>query len=355
MTLSSLKRYVTAMGADLEISIRMENGEHVRLAGPVGLKRERAACVHVEQRLSGRDVLPSDTSVEGWTAECGSWLDEMKATAKNRWPRTPDLVLTCGRNEDDWEAASLASSNWSRSEIRISIAGVWGLGKTVLDLGRKCFQGVSLPSVARAVSRTLIGHEIGHFVMEDLSDEFLRRFSHRELQADAVSGWLAGRAADDASLGSMIVSHLGCGSETCSHPTPDARSNAYLLGHLEGSRGRQKSPGMNLVVIRVSDLERSREFYSTLGLDLTPEKHGSGPLHYSCEMNDLVVELYPTKTRPTGGGRIGLRIARPNLAVDRLLSSGHLSERSVSLRREPRAEVLLVRDPDGNDIELSAM
>jgi catechol 2,3-dioxygenase-like lactoylglutathione lyase family enzyme len=112
---------------------------------------------------------------------------------------------------------------------------------------------------------------------------------------------------------------------------------------------------MNLVVIRVADLERSREFYSTLGLDLTLEKHGTGPLHYSCEMNDVVVELYPTKKSPTGGGRIGLRVPTPRRAVERLLASGHISDRSVTLRREPEAEVLLVRDPDGNDVELSAV
>jgi catechol 2,3-dioxygenase-like lactoylglutathione lyase family enzyme len=92
---------------------------------------------------------------------------------------------------------------------------------------------------------------------------------------------------------------------------------------------------MNLVVIRVSDLERSRGFYSTLGLALNPEKHGAGPLHYSCVMNDVVVELYPTKKRVTGGGRIGLRVAAPEDAVDRLQSAGHLFAAPVRIRRDP--------------------
>ena len=111
---------------------------------------------------------------------------------------------------------------------------------------------------------------------------------------------------------------------------------------------------MNLLVIRTTDLERSRSFYSTLGFAFNSERHGAGPLHYSCVLDDLVVEIYLTKHKPTGGCRLGLRIPAPKVAVERLLSSGHISERPVSVARELGGEVLMVRDPDGNELELSA-
>lgn len=47
------------------------------------------------------------------------------------------------------------------------------------------------------------------------------------------------------------------------------------------------------VVIRCSDLEKSAAFYSSLGLTLTPEKHGNGPSHFSIETSGVVIELYP--------------------------------------------------------------
>jgi DNA-binding XRE family transcriptional regulator len=42
MTLSSLKRYVAAVGAELEISVRTAAGEHLRLAGAGGSKKDSA-------------------------------------------------------------------------------------------------------------------------------------------------------------------------------------------------------------------------------------------------------------------------------------------------------------------------
>jgi catechol 2,3-dioxygenase-like lactoylglutathione lyase family enzyme len=111
---------------------------------------------------------------------------------------------------------------------------------------------------------------------------------------------------------------------------------------------------MSLVVIRTADLERSRAFYATLGLALNVEKHGDGPLHYSCVLDDVVIELYPTKRMPTGGGRLELRVPTPEAAVERLLSSGQISTMPRTVTREFGPEVLVVEDPDGNELELTA-
>lgn len=41
--------------------------------------------------------------------------------------------------------------------------------------------------------------------------------------------------------------------------------------------------GLNLLVLRTDDLEKSRDFYAALGLAFEKHKHGTGPSHYACE------------------------------------------------------------------------
>ena len=51
---------------------------------------------------------------------------------------------------------------------------------------------------------------------------------------------------------------------------------------------------INLIVLKVQDIERTRQFYSQFGLIFLSEKHGNGPEHYSCNLNGLIFEIYPT-------------------------------------------------------------
>ncbi|WP_342753405.1 VOC family protein [Prosthecobacter debontii] len=50
---------------------------------------------------------------------------------------------------------------------------------------------------------------------------------------------------------------------------------------------------LNLVVVRVADLERAQKFYEGLGLQFVRHRHGQGPEHLSAEIGDAVFELYP--------------------------------------------------------------
>ena len=70
---------------------------------------------------------------------------------------------------------------------------------------------------------------------------------------------------------------------------------------------------IDLAVIYTTRLEACRDFYSTLGLDLVPERHGSGPAHYCATLADgSVLELYPATHRPaTGYLRLGLTAPAP--------------------------------------------
>src|SRR6185436_14374387 len=70
-------------------------------------------------------------------------------------------------------------------------------------------------------------------------------------------------------------------------------------------------PALAYVVLRCSDLERSRRFYEALGLALRAEQHGAGATHYSMTLGDVVIELYPVQAEPSVGVRVGLRVADP--------------------------------------------
>jgi lactoylglutathione lyase len=204
------------------------------------------------------------------------------------------------------------------------------------------------------VYRYILAHEIGHFV-------FLDSFAgggdwsggNPELKADLIAGWLAGLAGDQPTAGSVVTSLLGCRSPGCSHPAPEKRTFAFLSGHSRGAQESARTAAkMKLLVLRVENLELSRAFYAGLGLELLPEKHGNGPLHYSCSMQETVMELYPCSLQQPRPASVRLGFQATKDAFCRLNSSGLLRQPPQLLRRMDNAEVYLVRDPDENAIEL---
>lgn len=70
---------------------------------------------------------------------------------------------------------------------------------------------------------------------------------------------------------------------------------------------------LNLLVIRVSDIEKSKAFYECLGLRFVKEQHEQGPVHYACENNGLVFELYPASSnQPVSKGvRLAFKVDDP--------------------------------------------
>lgn len=50
---------------------------------------------------------------------------------------------------------------------------------------------------------------------------------------------------------------------------------------------------INLIVIRTANLDIILKFYNMLGLCFIEEKHGNGPIHYSCSLDGVVLEIYP--------------------------------------------------------------
>lgn len=50
---------------------------------------------------------------------------------------------------------------------------------------------------------------------------------------------------------------------------------------------------LSYLVLYSSDLEKLKSFYEDLGLQFKQEQHGGGSVHYSCSLDNVVLELYP--------------------------------------------------------------
>ena len=99
------------------------------------------------------------------------------------------------------------------------------------------------------------------------------------------------------------------------------------------------------MVLRCADIERSRQFYEALGLRLSPEQHGTGAKHYSCDVGGTVLELYPLSGSGTPGLRFGLIVSALDRIVDSLRSSG------AAVAQDSPTSATVV-DPDGHQIAL---
>ncbi|WP_165382329.1 hypothetical protein [Acinetobacter wuhouensis] len=45
---------------------------------------------------------------------------------------------------------------------------------------------------------------------------------------------------------------------------------------------------INLIVLKVQDIEQTCQFYNQFGLVFKSEQHENGPEHYSCNINGLI-------------------------------------------------------------------
>jgi catechol 2,3-dioxygenase-like lactoylglutathione lyase family enzyme len=107
--------------------------------------------------------------------------------------------------------------------------------------------------------------------------------------------------------------------------------------------------GLEYVVLRCADLERSRAFYEALGLDPVAEQHGGGARHYACAVGRIVLELYPSSGKPTSGLRLGLGVENVGAVVDAMRRAGADLVRADVTGPSPQA---VLRDPDGHEVVL---
>lgn len=117
------------------------------------------------------------------------------------------------------------------------------------------------------------------------------------------------------------------------------------------------APTLSLAVIRAADVNASLAFYSALGLNFVPEQHGTGPVHHSCALGGVVLEIYPgqegTAPEPRAGGAtmLGFEVT----SLDEVLAS--LQALGIEPKSPPKeadwGRWINVTDPDGRVIQIN--
>jgi len=114
-----------------------------------------------------------------------------------------------------------------------------------------------------------------------------------------------------------------------------------------------KPISLNLVVLRVPDIERAADFYSGLGLTFTKHAHGKGPEHYAAELGSMVFELYPQATEDATSRhtRIGFQVGDASATIQLLQEKGG---KTISpLKDSPWGLRAVIDDPFGHRLELT--
>lgn len=109
---------------------------------------------------------------------------------------------------------------------------------------------------------------------------------------------------------------------------------------------------LNLLVLKVKDIELTAQFYAALGIQFQAEQHGAGPLHYSALLGNTVVEIYPTNTQQdvTANIRLGFTVQHLTEMMNKLKSL------HVQVTTEPKQTAwgfrAVIISHDGHVIEL---
>jgi len=108
---------------------------------------------------------------------------------------------------------------------------------------------------------------------------------------------------------------------------------------------------LNLLVIRCSNIERSKTFYELFGMAFNKEQHGNGPQHYSCADDTGVFEIYPLEGQ--SADQTGLGFVTGDLeGLHMLLRRNQFAPREI--RDTELGRMFVCRDPDGRRIEVKA-
>jgi len=114
---------------------------------------------------------------------------------------------------------------------------------------------------------------------------------------------------------------------------------------------------LNLLVLRTTNLEITISFYQKIGLSFTEEQHGKGPIHYSCQIDNILLEIYPgtsgnaPERKSAGATLIGFQVDNLDKIVEAL---SDLEGSILSFPQDsPWGRRMVIQDPDGRAIELN--
>ena len=104
---------------------------------------------------------------------------------------------------------------------------------------------------------------------------------------------------------------------------------------------------LSYLVLYSPDIEKLRQFYEKIGLQFKQEQHGKGPVHYSTQVEGIVLEIYPHGDDRPKKQRIGFTIPNLEITVNQIASSFPFAIKSISTKNA------ILIDPDYRTIELT--
>lgn len=103
------------------------------------------------------------------------------------------------------------------------------------------------------------------------------------------------------------------------------------------------------LVLRTTELEPLRDFYEKLlNISFSSEQHNNGPRHYSCQLGEVLLELYPTKQRENAAQK-GIK-DRFGFSIESLDSLCHrIDEKYIQkwMYETENGRAMELSDPDG--------
>jgi len=116
----------------------------------------------------------------------------------------------------------------------------------------------------------------------------------------------------------------------------------YLLVKIS----KTKAKSLNLLILRCSDIEKSKDFYKKLSLSFVKEQHGKGAVHYATTLGDMILELYPLGNGTVDNTRLGFMVnsIKPILE-DKMVEI-------VSEYEFDGKTTYVIVDPDGRKVEI---
>jgi len=109
-----------------------------------------------------------------------------------------------------------------------------------------------------------------------------------------------------------------------------------------------------ILILKTADLEGTRRFYASLGLDLVEERHEGGPTHHSCDFGGLLVEFYPSKApvRPGGDSLLIVEVEDFDRFLAESAALGTPLEAVAVIDAASGTRAATARDPDGRRVRV---
>ena len=107
---------------------------------------------------------------------------------------------------------------------------------------------------------------------------------------------------------------------------------------------------LGFIVLRTQQIEEVRVFYTTIGLTFVEGQHGTGPKHYACDLEGIVIEIYPTSTVETDSTMLGFNVESLATILSNLQAAGQLNDLPSDATEK---SAYTVRDPDGRRVRLT--